>query len=109
MKAESITFDYLEEKIKDWANKRGLLENPKPKKQALKSLEEVNELLEALEDNDSDAIIDAVGDTMVTLMVLCQQLDLSLLGCLYEAYNVIKDRNGKLINGTFVKEEDLKK
>lgn len=38
---------------------------------------------------------------------LCLKLGLQVDDCLNFAYNEIKDRKGKLINGTFVKESDL--
>lgn len=38
---------------------------------------------------------------------LAHQLDLDVTECLGIAYEEIKNRKGKMINGTFVKEEDL--
>lgn len=46
-------------------------------------------------------------DTLVTIIVLAHQLDLDVTECLGIAYEEIKNRKGKMINGTFVKEEDL--
>lgn len=40
-------------------------------------------------------------------MVFRNQLDLDVTECLGLAYEEIKNRKGKMINGTFVKEEDL--
>lgn len=48
-----------------------------------------------------------IGDTLVTIIVLAHQLDLDVTECLSIAYEEIKNRKGKMINGTFVKEEDL--
>ena len=53
------------------------------------------------------ALKDAIGDTLVTIIVLAHQLDLDVTECLGIAYEEIKNRKGKMINGTFVKEEDL--
>ena len=50
---------------------------------------------------------DAIGDTLVTIIVLAHQLDLDVTECLGIAYEEIKNRKGKMINGTFVKEDDL--
>ena len=50
---------------------------------------------------------DAIGDTLVTIIVLAHQLDLDVTECLSIAYEEIKNRKGKMVNGTFVKEEDL--
>lgn len=72
--------------------------------QLKKLQEEVQELLDA--DNRADEI-DAVGDITVVLIGYCMQRDLVFEDCLQSAYNEIKDRKGKVINGVFVKEEDL--
>ena len=70
--------------------------------------EEVQELLDARANNDVEEEIDAIGDITVVLIGYCMQRGFSFAKCLYTAYQVIKDRKGKVINGTFVKEEDLK-
>ena len=49
-----------------------------------------------------------MGDVFVTLIILCDQLNMDPVDCLGRAYEKIKDRKGKTINGVFVKEEDLK-
>ena len=48
-----------------------------------------------------------MGDIFVTLIILCDQLDIYPVDCLAMAYEKIKDRQGWTINGTFVKSEDL--
>ena len=53
------------------------------------------------------ALKDAIGDTLVTIIVLAHQLDLDVTECLSIAYEEIKNRKGKMVNGTFIKEEDL--
>jgi len=74
------------------------------KMQTLKVGEEVGELFKAIVKNDKAQIIDAVGDTYVTLVILCQQLGIEIADCVNAAYGEIKDRKGKLVDGTFVKE-----
>ena len=49
-----------------------------------------------------------MGDIFVTLIILCDQLDIYPVDCLARAYGKIKDRTGKTINGVFIKQEDLK-
>ena len=49
-----------------------------------------------------------MGDIFVTLIILCDQLNLDPVECLYKAYEKIKDRKGKTINGVFIKQQDLK-
>ena len=91
--------------VKAWSIEREL-DNKEPRVQALKLMEEVGELASAILRNDSNEIIDALGDIQVVLIILHQQLDLNLKDTLKVAYNVIKDRKGKTVNGTFIKEND---
>lgn len=96
----------LEMAIKVWAKSRGIDESH-PKDQYIKVVEEVGEIAEGISKNNLDLIKDAIGDTFVTLVSLCLTLDVQLGDCANLAYNEIKDRRGHMINGIFVKEEDL--
>lgn len=153
----------LIEKVEQWAIDKDL-HKASPKAQALKVIEEFTEMLIAHEmHKPKEEVIDGVGDTYVTLIILCKQLGLdfedlmflsnhisnpyiyvslnelatgvskndvdkiemaiiSLIGainvianivkaspedCLQVAYNEIKDRTGKMVGGTFVKDSDL--
>ena len=51
--------------------------------------------------------LDAVGDIQVTLIVYCLQRGIDYQKCLQDAYGVIKNRKGKMVDGTFVKDSDL--
>lgn len=101
----------LIEKVKMWAVNRGIGDEKKtliekwPQYEKVK--EEVDEIAQALVHSNKDALIDAIGDTAVTLIVLSAQNGLSFEDCLNTAYNEIKDRKGKLVDGKFVKESDL--
>ncbi|SUM04148.1 mazG nucleotide pyrophosphohydrolase domain protein [Staphylococcus devriesei] len=77
-------------------------------RQALKFYEEAGEVAAALSRGQIDALKDGIGDTVVTLIILAQQHDMTLQECLQYAYDEIKGRKGKTINGTFIKEADLK-
>lgn len=46
---------------------------------------------------------DAIGDSIVTLVVLCLQLGYDVEECLTIAYNDIKDRQGVMIDDNFIK------
>ena len=92
--------------IKKWAEKRKLLDYGTPLSQALKTKEEAEELVEAIRKGNLNEIKDGIGDVFVTLIVLCSILKLKLEDCVAYAYNQIKDRKGKIINGQFVKEEE---
>ena len=76
-------------------------------KQFLKVSEEVGEVAAALARNDKDMLRDGIGDVVVTLIILAQQNDMDLYECLNTAYDEIKGRKGKMVNGIFVKESDL--
>nr|UVY39685.1 MAG: MazG-like family protein [Bacteriophage sp.]UVY51263.1 MAG: MazG-like family protein [Bacteriophage sp.] len=101
----------LIKKINRWADSRGL-KQADPKIQWMRVTEEVGEIRDVLLKptkftEPQVALKDAIGDTLVTIIVLAHQLDLDVTECLDIAYEEIKNRNGKMINGTFVKEEDL--
>ena len=96
----------LIEKVEKWFIDRGL-DKADPTKQMLKLFEELGEVASGMARNDIEEIKDGIGDVLVVLIGLSMQLKLDLTECLQIAYNEIKDRKGKLINGVFVKEEDL--
>lgn len=93
----------LFELIKQWGKDRNI-DTQDPKVQFLKLLEEVEELEQGLKEDNRAETIDAIGDITVVLVQLCSQLGLDFIKCVESAYNEIKDRKGKLINGVFVKE-----
>ena len=70
----------------------------------LKVLEEVGETAGALLKNKNQEIIDGLGDSFVTLIILCYQLGLEPKDCLQTAWDEIKNRKGKTVNGTFIRE-----
>lgn len=103
--------------IRKWAEEKGIYEKGDHKTQCIKLFEEVGELSRAILNNDKDEIIDAIGDIVVVLTNLTELLSLYKEGekigdietitiedCINSAYNVIKNRKGKMINGTFIKE-----
>lgn len=105
------TFSDLIDKVNDWADKRSL-KQADPKIQWMRVTEEVGEIRDVLLKptkftEPQVALKDAIGDTLVTIIVLAHQLDLDVTECLSIAYDEIKNRKGKMVNGTFVKKEDL--
>ena len=82
----------LEKLVIEWADDKGILEKGNTKAQSIKTLEEVNELIESIENNDKDEIIDALGDVLVTIIIQSKMQNLSLESCLESAYNVISKR-----------------
>lgn len=101
----------LIDKVNDWADERSL-KQADPKIQWMRITEEVGEIRDVLLKptkftEPQAALKDAIGDTLVTIIVLAHQLDLDVTECLSIAYEEIKNRKGKMVNGTFIKEEDL--
>lgn len=99
-----MMLEQLELKVLDWADEKGILKNGTKLKQGLKTLSEVEELLTAIADSDAYEIKDAIGDIVVTLIIQADMNGLTLTECVESAYNVIKNRKGQMVNGTFVKE-----
>ena len=91
--------------IREWAYERGLYDKGDPKTQYLKLSEEVGELGRALLKKDHPEQIDAIGDIVVVLTNLSELIGVMIEDCIDTAYNVIAERKGKMINGTFVKDE----
>lgn len=62
-------------------------------------------MLDAIQAKDKEAMIDAYGDILVTLVMGCATADLDLVKCFEHAYEQIKDRKGHLSpEGIFIKE-----
>jgi NTP pyrophosphatase (non-canonical NTP hydrolase) len=105
--------------IRDWARERGLYLKGDVKTQFLKLQEETGELAKAILKDDTKEVIDAIGDIVVVLTNLTeltgikieskndirQFKQLTIEDCIDSAYNEIKNRKGKMQNGTFVKNE----
>ena len=101
-----MRFETLEEKVIQWAARRGILEHGMPHSQLLKAVSEMGELCDAEGKNDIDAMRDAVGDLMVCLINYCALRKIDIRDCLWEAYKQIQHRTGRLMpDGTFVKDE----
>jgi NTP pyrophosphatase (non-canonical NTP hydrolase) len=90
--------------IRDWAATRGLYEEGDPNTQYVKLQEECGELAKAMLQNDKPEIVDAIGDIVVVLTNLAHLQGYDIEHCIDEAYKVIAARTGKMINGTFVKD-----
>lgn len=118
------TFEELKDYTLLWARDKDLLHEENAEKQFMKFIEEVFEFYKELvsykddciffevvgegcDDADQEYMELEMGDIFVTLIILCEQLNLDPVECLEKAYNKIKSRKGKTINGTFVKEADL--
>lgn len=97
----------LVDKINKWAIDKGL-DKGNPKIEWMKVTEEVGEIRDVFLKphgfTDPEwSLKDAIGDSIVTLVVLCLQLGYDVEECLTIAYNDIKDRQGVMIDDNFVK------
>lgn len=123
-------FEELQASIIDWADTHHLLCEENVQKQFMKFVEEVFEFKTEMDNvtrylyyykkehpekkmpgsrslSLKRRMMDEMGDIFVTLIILCEQLNISPQNCLAMAYEKIKDRKGKTINGQFIKEVDL--
>ena len=100
---ESNRFD----DIRQWAKDKGIYKSGDARTQFVKLMEEAGELAQAILKNDEPEVIDAIGDMVVVLTNLAELRGYSIEKCIDSAYDVIKSRQGKMINGTFVKQESL--
>jgi len=90
--------------IREWANERGLYKNGDTKTQALKLVEEVGETCRAILKEDYEEVTDGIGDCVVVLTNLAELHGTSIEDCIEQAYHEIKNRTGKMVNGTYKKD-----
>jgi NTP pyrophosphatase (non-canonical NTP hydrolase) len=101
-----MSYADIEMKVVRWGEARQIVQHSNPRAQAIKTLEEVGELLQAITVNDREAMIDAYGDILVTLVMGCATADLDLVKCFEHAYEQIKNRSGTLgPDGIFYKDK----
>jgi len=103
-------FEDLETKVLTWGYSRGILTDKpitteRKLKQFSKTEEEVAELGDAIQSDDKEEAIDAIGDILVTLAIQAKLWNTNLFECLDEAYEVISKRTGRMVDGIFVKDE----
>ena len=91
--------------IRDWATERGLYHGGDTKTQYCKLMEEAGELGRSILKDDQHEFVDAIGDMVVVLTNLAHLGGVSIEHCIDSAYKVIAKRTGKMVNGTFVKDE----
>lgn len=99
-----MNFKELEDCVLAWADAKNLLKKENALAQFAKFTEESGELARGILKNDKDLIEDSFGDALVTLIILANQLGYKLEPCLEVAWNEIKDRTGKTVNGSFIKD-----
>jgi NTP pyrophosphatase (non-canonical NTP hydrolase) len=111
-------------KTRQWFHAKEIIQNSNPLKQLEKTQEELTETRDAAVklkflgeivelqsgvgvDECLDLlneIKDGIGDTVVTLIGVCEMYGFTLEECLQQAYDVISKRSGKMVDGKFVKD-----
>jgi len=104
---EGVPYKNVYDLIRLWAKDKGIYEKGDGKTQYIKLMEEAGELARGLLKNDLPEIKDAIGDIVVVLTNLAALEGLNIEDCVTSAYDVIKSRQGNMINGTFVKNDTL--
>lgn len=89
--------------IIDWHYQRNLIHGSTDKDQYMKLIQEAGELSDSI--CKARPIADDIGDMMVVLINIAERNNLTIEQCLQQAYNDIKDRKGRMVDGVFVKEE----
>ena len=89
--------------IRAWAADKRYIQNGDSKTQYVKLMEEAGELAQAYLKNDEAEVIDAIGDMVVVLTNLAKLRGHDIEACIDSAYSEMLSRQGKMINGTFVK------
>lgn len=110
----------LIDNVRQWFHDKGIIENSNPLKQLGKTQEELTETRDAVVKleygnelynyqiaNLLHEIKDGIGDTVVTLIGVCEMYGFTLEECLQQAYDVISKRTGRMENGVFVKDKEV--
>lgn len=90
--------------IVGWAHARNLITGATSQAQMLKLTEEVGELAGGIARKKIEVIKDSIGDAVVVLTILAEQQGLKIEDCIEAAYDEIKDRKGKMVDGVFVRD-----
>jgi NTP pyrophosphatase (non-canonical NTP hydrolase) len=127
---KSMNYEELSALVLQWGEDKGIFAKSTPLRQLDKTQEELDETKEALQklaslagqeilseelltddpdtlDLEEDALAEAkdgIGDMLVTIILLAKMIDMNSVDCLQAAYDVIKKRTGKMVNGQFVKD-----
>lgn len=93
----------LVDKIIDWHYDRNLIQGSSDQAQFTKLIEEAGELAGNI--SRGKDISDDIGDMLVVLINIAERNHLDLELCLQVAYDDIKMRKGKMVDGIFVKDD----
>lgn len=97
-------FDDYVAKVVQWHHDRNLIDGSTDKDQVLKLMQELGELSDSV--CKGKDIKDDIGDMLVVIINITTRNRVSLSECLARAWEDIKDRKGRMVDGIFVKEGD---
>lgn len=105
-KAEQSDFNFETQyhRVVGWGARTGIIQTADIKTQTLKFASEAGELCDAIAKDDYEAITDAIGDVLVTMIMICEIGKYDMVGCLHSVAGIIEKRKGKMVGGTFIKE-----
>jgi NTP pyrophosphatase (non-canonical NTP hydrolase) len=92
------------DRIRQWAHDRNLIQGSTVQAQFVKLIEEVGELAEAVAKGKDEQFMDSIGDAFVVLTILAAQKDLEIEECIAHAWDEIKDRKGRMVDGVFIRD-----
>jgi NTP pyrophosphatase (non-canonical NTP hydrolase) len=92
--------------IRQWATDRNLIEGSDMKSQFVKLIEEAGELANSIAKKNDIEFADAIGDMVVVLTIMAAQNGMMIEDCIDAAWQQIRDRKGKMVDGIFIKEAD---
>jgi NTP pyrophosphatase (non-canonical NTP hydrolase) len=90
--------------IRNWAEDRNLIEGSDLKSQFVKLIEEAGELANSIAKKNDIEFSDAIGDMFVVLTIMAAQNGMQIEDCIDGAWQEIKDRKGKMLDGIFLKD-----
>ena len=100
-----MNLDKLVSKVELWHIERNLIDGSTDQAQFVKLIEESGELAGNIARGKD--VRDDIGDMMVVLVNIALRNGYDLYECLEVAWDDIKDRKGKMVDGVFIKEIDL--
>lgn len=98
-----MNLNYEFDTIRYWAESKNLYADGDLKTQVLKLQEETGELAKAVIEKDDIKIWDSIGDCVIVLTSIAKFSGITIEKCINEAFEQIKNREGEMFNGTFVK------
>ena len=101
---DNLMLGAYEHAIKKWHHDRNLIDGSTDKDQFCKLMQEAGELSDNI--CKGKDVSDDIGDMIVVLINIAERNNLSLSQCLEQAWNDIKNRKGRMVDGVFVKEAD---